>query len=367
MKKFLITCICISGLASAQQNPATLFIGTYTDKCESKGIYVYDFNLVNGSAQLRSTTTNIDSPSYFTISEDRKYLYSVNENGENSKVSAFSFNKINRKLTLLNQQQAGGADPCYIITDAACVITANYSGGNLSVFKKNGDGSIDKASQIIRFSGNGPDTTRQKSPHAHMVEFTPDQKHVISTDLGTDKLRIYSYNPAAEKNILAIVDSVQLKPGSGPRHLTFSKNGKFLYVLGELDGSILTLKYDDGKLQQIQETTIVENPDIKIGAADIKISSDGKFLYATNRGDANTISTFQIADDGTLDKKQTISTLGKSPRNFTIDPSGKMLLVANQHSNEVVVFNRNVKSGMLTDSGKRIKVCQPVCLVFANR
>ena len=362
---FLIICICNNLVA--QQNPAVLFVGTYTNKCDSNGIYVYDFNYLNGSAKLRNTTENVVNPSYLTTSPDRKRVYSVNENGAESKVSAFSYDQKNRKLMLLNQQNAGGADPCHIINDAKYVITANYSGGSISAFKKNMDGSMGKASQVVKFAGQGPNAARQEAPHAHMVAFSPDRKYVLSTDLGSDRIRLFAYYPNAETEVLVQKDSAVLKSGSGPRHLAFAPNEQFMYVLGELDGSINAFRYVNGKLEMLQETTIVQDKKLKAAAADIKISVDGRYLYATNRGDANTISTFSIDLEGKLHHKETISTKGVGPRNFTIDPSGKMLLIANQGSNEIVIFDRNIESGLLTDSGKRISVCQPVCLVFMNR
>ena len=199
----------------------------------------------------------------------------------------------------------------------------------------------------------------------HMLQFSSDKKYLISSDLGKDYLYVYRYNPEEKTTILELSYFLKVKSGSGPRHFTFNADGKMMYLINELDGSLLVLSFNNGELKVIQETTIVDRKfKGKTSAADIKMSVDGKFLYATNRGDANTISCFEIKDNGKLKLIQTTSTLGKGPRNFTIDPSGKFLLVAHQYTNEVVIFSIDTTTGILTDSGKRITLCSPVCLVF---
>ncbi|MBX9806852.1 MAG: lactonase family protein, partial [Flavobacteriaceae bacterium] len=166
---------------------------------------------------------------------------------------------------------------------------------------------------------------------------------------------------------LKLKSRMDVKSGSGPRHLTFSKDGKFVYVLQELDGTITSFSYTDGILKKASETTVVA-PDFKgdIGAADIHISPDGKFLYATNRGTANDISAFKILKNGKLEFVQRTSTLGKGPRNFAIDPTGNFLLVGHQYTNDIVIFKRDKTTGILTNTGKKIELCSPVCLVFTK-
>ncbi len=369
MKKYLLSCIALLSAISiyAQENSTNLIIGTYTNSCESKGINVYDFNTKTAEVKLKATSEKIINPSYLTISDDARYMYSVNENGAKSTISAFALDGKSGTMQLLNQQDAKGADPCYIINDAKNVITANYSGGSISVFGKESDGGITPAKQVILHKGKSINTQRQESSHVHMVQFSPDKKFVLANDLGTDKIYIYKYNPNAEAKILEIKDSISVKAGSGPRHLTFSRDGKYAYLLQELDGSVTVFSYKKGTLKKIQETQIVAT-DFKgqIGAADIHVSPNGKFVYATNRGTANTISCFEIQKDGQLKSVETIATLGKGPRNFVIDPSGKFLLVAHQYSNDVVIFKMDSTTGKLTDSGKRIELCAPVCLVFTK-
>ena len=343
-----------------------LLIGTYTNSCDSKGIYVYDFDTNTGDFVFKSATEKVINPSYLALSKDQKIVYSVNENGAESTVSSFQFDTFSGKLTELNKQKAEGADPCYLINDDNNVIVANYSGGNIAVFGKITNGSLTEAKQVLQHKGKGIHP-RQGSAHVHMVYFSPDKKYILSNDLGTDAVYIYEYHPNAASEIMKLKSTVTVESGSGPRHLTFSKDGKFVYLLQELNGALSVFSFANGQLHKIQETTILAK-DFKgnFTGADIHISPDGKFLYASNRGEANTISIFKILKNGQLQTQSVVSSLGKGPRNFVIDPTGKFLLVAHQYSNEVVVFKRDTVSGAITDSGKRLELCSPVCMVFGN-
>lgn len=368
MKKYFlpIASVLLVFQGYSQQNNTNLLIGTYTNTCDSKGIYVYDFDTQTADFSLKNSSDRTINPSYLTVSASNQYVYSVNENGAASSATAFGFNPENGQLDFINKQNTGGADPCYILDDNKNVITANYSGGNITVFGINSDGSLSESKQIIQHTGKGKDKKRQENSHVHMVQFTPDNKFVIANDLGTDKIYIYKYNPESPDNVLELKESVAVKEGSGPRHITFSPNGKFAYLLQELDGTLTVFSYQDGTLKIIQETQVVFKRFIgDTSAADIHITPDGKFLYATNRGTANTITCFKIFPDGHLAFVENISTLGKGPRNFAIDPTGNYLLVANQTTNNVAIFKINKTSGDLTDTGKSINLCSPVCLVFA--
>ena len=351
----------------AQKNKLNLLIGTYTQSCDSKGIYVYEFDSTTGDFSFKNATENVINPSYLSVSKDNNFVYSVNEFGAESTVSSFSYNPASGKLELINKQSSKGADPCYIINDDKNVIVANYSGGTISVFGKNNDGSLAEAKQVVPHYGKGINAQREESAHAHMVHFSPDYKFVLATDLGTDKVYSYAYNANAINTVLKLKDSVSVKSGSGPRHLTFSKDGKFVYLLRELDGALTIFSYANGHLKKIDETTILAQ-DFKgeFSAADIHISPDGKFLYASNRGEANNITIFKILKSGKLLLKGQTSTLGKGPRNFAIDPTGNFLLVAHQYTNDIVIFKRNKTTGALIDSGKKIALCSPVCLVFTK-
>lgn len=187
----------------------------------------------------------------------------------------------------------------------------------------------------------------------------------MANDLGTDKVYLYKYNVKGGEKTLVLKDEIKVKKGSGPRHLVFSPEGNFVYLLQELDGTLSVFEYQKDKLKLVQETTVAPNLFNGMNsAADIHLNQDGKFLYATNRGDANTISVFKVLANGTLEMIQQISAQGSAPRNFTLSPNDAYVLVANQNTNNVVIYSRDAVNGTLTDTGKRIEVCQPVCLVF---
>lgn len=365
-KSITLILFFLVALVQAQTQKIPLFIGTYTNTCNSKGIYVYDFDTTTGDFAFKNATENVINPSYLTLSKDQTRVYSVNRNGNESTVNSFQYEQLSSKLTAINQQNAQGADPCYIINDDKNVIIANYSGGNIAVFGKTTNGSLTSIKQLVQHKGKGTHS-RQEGPHVHMVYFSPDAQYVLSTDLGTDSVYIYEYHPSSETEILKLKNVFTVQSGSGPRHLTFSKDGKYVYLLQELDGGLSVFSFTNGQLHKTQELTVLDK-DFKgsFTAADIHISPDGKFLYASNRGDANTISIFKIVKNGQLEVQSVVSSLGKGPRNFAIDPTGKFLLVAHQYSNDIVVFNRDADSGMITDSGKRLELCSPVCLVFGK-
>jgi len=356
----------ISTLAFAQKSNYNLLVGTYTAPGKSEGIYAYDFNTATADVTLKHITKETANPSYLAISPDKKYAYAVNETGKTSTVSAFKYNATSGALTFINKVDSHGADPCYITADAKNIMIANYSGGSLVVFSRNADGSLTEATQVIKHTGKSIDPKgRQQSAHVHMAVFTPDHKYVVVNDLGEDQTYIYSYNPNGKENTLTEKSVIKTNAGTGPRHITFSPNGKFAYLAHEFNGMITVFSYSKGSLTKIDEIgTAPKDFTGRIDGADIHVSADGKFLYETNRGDANSISVFSVLPTGKLKFIETVSTQGKGPRNFTIDPSGKFLLIGHQYTNNIVIFNRDKTTGKLSDSGKRIDVGAPVCLLF---
>ncbi len=363
---YLLPILFCSLHTKAQSNDYNLIIGTYTNTGKSEGIYVYDFDTKTAAFRAKSITKNVINPSFLTVTKDNNFVYAVNEDGANSGVSAFSFDAEKGSMEPLNSLPTKGEDPCFVIADRNNVITANYSGGSISVFGRDNSGALVGPKQIIQHTGGSINKDRQQGPHVHQVRFSPDGKYVISNDLGTDKIYVYKYQPEDASNVLVEHDSLAVKAGSGPRHITFSKDGKFAYMLTEMGGSLNVYSYNDGKLSLLQESNIF-GKDFKgeTGAADVHLTPDGKFLYATNRGTANSITRFAVQPNGKLTKRTEVPTLGKGPRNFAIDPTGNYLLVGHQYTNDVVIFKINKETGALTDTGKRIEVGAPVCLVFA--
>ncbi|WP_374165648.1 lactonase family protein [Arcticibacter sp. MXS-1] len=354
----------------AEAQKLDLVIGTYTNKGTSEGIYVYEFDCQSGKSTYKNKVTGVSDPSYLAISKDSKFLYAVNE-GE-AAVSAFSFDKQSGAITFLNKKPSKGGAPCYIVTDQSQrhVIVGNYSGGNLSVFPIKEDGSIGDAIQTIQHKGSGVDKERQEGPHVHSTVFSPDQKYVFVSDLGTDQISSYKFNPSSAAQPLSPASPAytEVPKGSGPRHLDFHPSGKFAYSIQEMSGNVSVFQYQQGQLKLIQNISMLD-PGFKgkTGAADVHVSPDGKFLYTSNRGDANDIAVFSInPSNGKLSLKGRSSTLGKGPRNFAIDPTGNYLLAGNHNSDYIVVFKRNKTTGLLADTGERIKVGAPVCLKFVR-
>lgn len=347
-----------------------LLVGGYT-KTPDEGISVYAFNTQTGTFRFVSTAPNVENPSYLVIAPDHKYVYAVNEtNGDKpGNVSAFGWDTISGQLTFLNKQASGGDDPCYITTDqdGKYVVVANYSGGSFSILPVKPDGRLEAPVQTIEHTGSGPNKERQEKPHVHCVYFSPDHQYLYVSDLGIDQIAIYNYRQGDVQPLVpANPGFAPFPPGSGPRHLVFHPNGKWVYVIHELDGKITSFHYDNGKLTPFQAVSILpENFKGKPWAADLHISPDGKFLYATNRDPLNNILTFSInAKTGNLVKKGETATGGKTPRNFVIDPSGNFLLVAHQGSNNVTVFKRDKASGLLKKQKEELKTPSPVCLKF---
>ncbi len=346
-----------------------LFIGTYTNgPGKSEGIYVYKFNGETGTAQPVSIAKGVDNPTYLTVAPGGKNVYAVNENGgaKPGEVSAFSFDAANGQLQFLNKQPVGGDGPCYVTVDKGNLwaLVGNYSGGSLAALPIQRDGTLATASQVIQLKGKGVKPQQEKA-HVHATVLSPDQQFVFVPDLGTDKIMIYRFNPQAALPLSpAAIPFVALNPGSGPRHFTFHPSKPYAYVIEELAGNVSAYRYDKGKLTFLQRlSSHPKGYAGDIGSADIHISPDGKFLYASNRGASNTLAIFSIdPDSGKLTSVGFPSTEGVQPRNFIIDPSGQWLLVANQKTSNIVIFKRDFDSGLLQNTGNTLEVPNPVCL-----
>ena len=349
-----------------------LLVGTYT-KGKSEGIYVYNFNTNTGAFSLEGKVKTPD-PSYLALSPNQQFVYAVNEEGNNKiggNVTAFKFNRQSGQLTRINQQLSGGDHPCFVAVDKTgkWLAVANYSGGSLSVFPVQANGAVGKVTSFIQDTGKGFNKERQEKAHVHSCFFSKDNRYLFVADLGLDKEFIYLFNEKTGKLTPAPQAFEKSEPGSGPRHIDFHPNGRYIYLIEELTGTVVTYKYNDGKLKTIQRISAAPS-DFKgfMGSADIHVSPDGKFLYCSNRGESNTITIFSInTATGKLTSIGQQPTMGKAPRNFNFDPSGNFLLVANQDSDNIIIFKRDKATGLLTDTGKKIEVGNPVCLKWASK
>lgn len=367
----LIFVMCFANLVQGQninRKTSRLLIGTYTSSPASDGIYVYDFDNSTGAVNLKSKISGVENPSYLTISRDGKFVYAVNEVKDGG-VSSFLFDNSSGELKFLNKVSSGGSGPCYVSVDDKnkYVFAGNYNSGSFAAIPLKDDGSLGADPQFIQQDGSSINKGRQQGPHLHCTVLSPDNKYLLTSNLGTDKVGVYKFDVSKASQPLTPADPpfVSVKAGNGPRHLTFHPNSKFVYLIHEMASSITVFDYKDGKLIEKQSITML-SPDFKgkVGAADIHISADGKFLYGSNRGEANEVVIYSIDKKGMLTYVGRQSCQGKGPRNFVIDPSGNFLLVANQDSNEIVFFKRDQKTGMLTPIGDKIQISKPVCLKF---
>lgn len=370
MKKLLIILLTlITYFAFGQKSKTYLFVGSYTDGKPDKGIYVYEFNDKTGNLKKVSTGDHITNPSFLTLSPNGNFIYACTDTKLPNKgsVSAFKFDSTAGTFTFINKQESGGENPVYLTTSKnnEFVINGNYTEGTVSVFTTNPDGSLNPFEQLIQFKGSSRNAQRQDKAHIHATVFAPDYEYVFFPDLGADKIRVFKFDPQNKEPLKAISNyDYTAVSGSGPRHFTFHPNNTFAYCIEELSGTITSFKYESGKLDSIQRIFSYSKLQAEYGSADIHISPDGLFLYASNRWDnENTISIFSINEaNGKLTLIGHQSTYGDHPRNFTIDPTGNFLIVANQVTNNIVVFKRDIKTGLLTKTKKEIKVPSPSCL-----
>lgn len=348
-----------------------LFIGTYTGAEGGKGIHVCKFNSEKGTLKLISYTTGVINPSWLNIAPDGKYIYACTETkmpGAGS-VSAFSFNPKTGKLGFLNKQPAGGENPVYLSVHRSgkWLVNANYTSGSIAVFPISENGSLQPYEQLIQYADSSVNKARQDKSHVHAVVFSPGYDQLFVTDLGADKIRVYNTDTAAKAQLVSAEPGYTAAfPGSGPRHFSFHPNGKFAYCIEEMGGAVSAYSYRNDQLQTIQRIAAHDTGSQgSYESADIHLTPDGKFLYASNRGSENSIAIFSVnQEDGTLKLLGCQSTLGQSPRNFNIDPTGKYLLVANVATSNVVVFKRDLQTGMLKPTGIELSVRNPSCLQF---
>ncbi|WP_341228216.1 lactonase family protein [uncultured Arcticibacterium sp.] len=365
----LSVCMIVSCQTQTEENvmespeELTLLVGTYTAR-ESEGIYMYKFNPETGDSRLVNVTKGLNNPSFLALSPNKKNVYAVSEIEGGSVVSLALGDST---LTEINIASSGGVHPCHITTDKSgkWVLTGNYSSGSLAVLPILENGGVGAPVQEISHKGKGPNKERQEAPHVHSVNVSPNNMDVFVPDLGIDKVMAYRLDAATGQ--LTEGKSMSVSAGSGPRHLTFHPNGKFAYVVQELTGAVTAFKYSDEGLETIEEvSTLPEDFDGKNSSADIHISPDGKFLYASNRF-VDTIAIFSIdKETGKLTELSHHSALGQMPRNFVISPSGKFILVANQESDNIVIFDRDEVTGKISPTNKEIKVSMPVCLLFVD-
>lgn len=340
----------------------SFFLGTYTDST-SQGIYKY---LLHGDGTLNQIglAAVSDNPSFLAVSPDRKFLLAVNEINKDGVGTVESFLITDDSLEFISRSSSGGAHPCFVaVNQDGFVATANYTGGNVGLLKLNDNGELSDVLDLQQHTGHGT-TERQKAPHAHSVWFEPNSDIVISIDLGTNEL-LFSHLDATSQKLVPSDDyKINMEPGAGPRHLAFHPNGKWIYVANELNSTITLIKKSDNDkyIKSISVSSLPYGYAEPNTCADIRTSSDGKFVYASNRGH-NSIAIFEVHSDGTLRLIGNESTRGDGPRNFSLSPDEEYLIVANQRKRNIVSFKRDKNTGLLNFVSE-IKAPTPVCIVF---
>lgn len=335
-------------------------IGTYTDST-NQGILLLQFNTDSMKLSSKVVASGINHPSFVITNRAKTIIYAVESTAE-GKINAYSFNQNQQKLTLLNTSKSFGNHPCYVALDnnEKLIAVANYASGNFSVFETDPTGNL-YFKQSVAHVGSSIDKSRQTSAHVHSMLFHPNGKQLLVADLGTDKIHIYDVDYSSTTPITRANPAYfKVAAGSGPRHMAIHPNGKVLYVVHELTGEIGVYLFDDGKITHANSLSLT-SPAFNghQQAAEVRISSDGKFLYVSNRGTANNISVFEIGLEGQLHLTQRISTGGKTPRNFNFSTDERFLIVANQDSNDIRVFKRDTSTGQLKMTTTNLKINKP--------
>lgn len=362
---FLITFLLSISL-SAQNT--YVFLGSYNRDKTAASILVYQLDTVKGKLTQVASVKNLINPSFLTVSPNGKYVYACTDSKTPNagSVSSFEFNPQNKTLTFLNKQSSGGENPVYVSVHKSgkWLINGNYTEGSVSVYPLLENGKIDSIAQNFQYQDGSVNKERQTRSHIHSTIFSPQYDYLFLPDLGADKIRCYQFDATQKQPLTATeIPFTKTDPESGPRHLTFHPNQKFAYCIEEMSGTISAYGYENGALQKIQKVNT--HPDTLtegFESSDIHISPDGKFLYATNRGKENNIAIFTIDEKGLLANIGYQSTLGKHPRIFAIDETGKFLIASNVLTGNVVVFKRNLKTGLLKKTGKEVQLENVSCV-----
>lgn len=377
----LVTLFAVGGLwvsARGAERPGTManffvYVGPYTGP-KSQGIYVYKYESATGRLTPLGLAAESTNPSYLAIHPNHRFVYAANEIGnfagqKSGGVSAFAMDGKTGKLTLLNEVASGGVDPCHLMVDKTgkYVLVANYTSGSVAAFPILADGRLGKASSFVQHNGHSINPERQQGPHAHCILPSPDNRFVLAADLGADRVVVYRFDAALGKLTPNNPPYAEVKAGSGPRHLAFHPNGKFLYVNSEMGNIVTVFSYDaaHGTLKELQTIpTLPKDFKGQSTTAEIAVHASGRFLYCSNRGHES-IAVYAIDPvKGTLTLVEIVSSGGKEPRSFELDPSGHYLISANQNSDNLTVFHLDVNTGRLTPAGQVLEIGAPVCVKF---
>jgi 6-phosphogluconolactonase len=340
------------------------YIGTYT-KGKSEGIYSFVLDTERKELTALHAEAKLDNPTYLSISQDNRHLYSVIKSGSEGGVVAYTI-EASGNLNLLGTSLRGGSSPCYVSIDRENrrILDANYHMGAASLYEPNTDAGIKFVANVAH-EGSGANADRQEGPHVHFADFTPDDRFAVTVDLGTDALTTYQLSDDRWTK----QSELKFLPGTGPRHLAFHPSAAYAYIMTELSNEVIALRFDaeNGQFRILQKVNALpaDFEGHSQGAA-VKISADGRFVYVSNRGH-NSIAVFQVDEgSGKLALIEHVDTMGEWPRDFEMDPSGTFLVAANQNSGDLFLFERDSVSGRLSLLNSKLSVPDPVCVKFLH-
>lgn len=350
----------------------TVFLGTYTHG-ESEGIYSCRFDAATGLLSDYRLAAKTPSPSFLALHPEKEVLYAVNETRDyegtdSGSVTAFRIMDRERGiLKQLNTKSSHGGSPCHLALSpkGRSLVTANYHGGTVGVLAVEPDGSLGKTLGVITHNGSSANKARQEGPHPHAINLSPDGRFVFVTDLGLDEILCYPLG--ADGSLGERQGVTKVSPGAGPRHFAFHPDGRYAYVINELNRTVTAFRYDrdTASLEEIQEISTVPDGWTSGSTAELVAHPNGKFLYGSNRGH-DSIACFAIDQEtGKLETIEIEKTGGNSPRNFALDPSGEYVIAANQASGDLHVFSIDPETGALNPAAGRIEMPAPVCVLFA--
>jgi len=364
-----IPLLAVVALAPSTANAADMYVyfGTHRSG-PGIGFSLAHFDTDTGALTKPEFIMEAVEPAFFVIHPDGKHLYTCNS-GQLGSVSAYEIDPKTGRLTLLNQKPAGGADPSYIVLDKTSryALVANYQGGNIAVLAIKADSSLGERTAFAQHTGSSVNPQRQTRPFAHSIIVDPSNRFVLVADLGVDKVFVYRFNEKDGTLTPNDPPFAAVKPGSGPRHVKFHPNGKWVYLINEIGSTVVGFNWDGNKGTLAEFQTVSTLPEGFTGTntcAELEIHPNGRFLYGSNRGH-DSIAVFAIDQaTGKLTLVERVSSQGKWPRNFAFDPTGKWILCTNHNSNNAVVFRVDETTGKLTPTGQPVEVPYPFCERF---
>jgi 6-phosphogluconolactonase len=362
---------CTAGGDESAPDGPRVYVGTGSGD-PAAGIHAFRFDSTAGTLTQIQPVTPLLNPTYLALGRDDEHLYSVRETTDSATVHAFDVNQSTGALSAINAVPAGGGAPCYVSVDRTgqWVFVANYVGGNVAVFPTRDDGGLGPATQVVQHRGRGADPARQAGPHAHYVRADPQNRYVLAADLGIDQVRVYPFDAQTGRLDTTAVRPVSTPPGTGPRHLAFHPSGNYVYLVGELSGTVTVYAYDAeaGRMSTVQTvSTVPEDFEGAARSADVHVHPSGDVLYVSNRGEANDIVHYRIDEQtGRLSVAGRQSQSIRWPRNFALSPGGEYLLVANRRADAVTVYRVDPSTGALTFTGTSVAVPEPTKIEFAG-